>query len=594
MKRHIALSALAISGTALLAACGSDSSPSKDPVPPPTLSCDDSIKEHFKPDELTTVVQVKSFKAGEPLTLGQADGRTPNAENDVCLVKLNVGPGNPGPEDAPSTSAGIGIEVWLPTKPEQWNGRLRAIGGGGWAGGPHGSTEAIGDASAGATAALAGEVTATTDTGHSILGSGSFAMLPDGTINTVLWKDFAERAIHQTAVKSKALAEAYYGKMPEYAYWTGASTGGRQGLKFAQVNPEDFDGILAGYPAINWSKFITTELYPQIVVQRDLGGNHLSNEQLDAASNAAIAACDLVGGEHLGYISDPASCTYDPTQDLDLLCTTDGGNNGGSACLTTAQALAVNKFWYGQTADGSVPAPDADNGMSDTLATNHKWYGLTRGSTLTALAGEQPFPIAVDQVTLELQDPTYASPSFKNATGDGQDKWKTLSYAQLADAWDRGVQLQSEFANINTDNPDLSVFRDAGGKMITYYGLADQLIPPQGTLHYYRRVTEQMGGLAATQEFYRLYFVPGMGHGLYNGTSNPLANPPLPTMDQLYKLLTDWVEQGTAPAERVDISTQATDMFPEIKSRPICLHPLKAKFVGGDPKIASSYECAAS
>src|SRR5690606_20950198 len=120
-------------------------------------------------------------------------------------------------------------------------------------------------------------------------------------------------------------AEAYYGEAPRYAYWTGGSTGGRQGLNLAQVNPDDFDGILAGYPAINWSKFITTELYPQIVVHRDLGGNHLSNDQLTLVTNAAIAACDEVGGEHLGYIPDPASCQYDPTKDLDLLCVADGG-----------------------------------------------------------------------------------------------------------------------------------------------------------------------------------------------------------------------------------------------------------------------------
>src|SRR5690606_32905452 len=114
-----------------------------------------------------------------------------------------------------------------------------------------------------------------------------------------------------------------------------------------------------------------------------------------------------------------------------------------------------------------------DNGMSDTLASNHKWYGLTRGSLLTRLAGQQPFAYAVDQVALELQDPTYAAPSFKNATGDGQDKWKSLTYPELAHAWDRGVELQNEFANINTDTPDMSTFRDGGGKMITYYGLAD-------------------------------------------------------------------------------------------------------------------------
>jgi pimeloyl-ACP methyl ester carboxylesterase len=97
-------------------------------------------------------------------------------------------------------------------------------------------------------------------------------MNPDGTINTTLWRDFASRGIHEMAVKSKALATEYYGRAPQFSYWEGGSTGGRQGLKLAQDHPEDFDGIVANFPAINWSKFITAELYPQIVFQRDLAG----------------------------------------------------------------------------------------------------------------------------------------------------------------------------------------------------------------------------------------------------------------------------------------------------------------------------------
>ena len=50
------------------------------------------------------------------------------------MVKLNVGPGNPGPADAPSTSPGIGIEIWLPAA-ANWNNRIHVLGGGGWAGG---------------------------------------------------------------------------------------------------------------------------------------------------------------------------------------------------------------------------------------------------------------------------------------------------------------------------------------------------------------------------------------------------------------------------------------------------------------------------
>jgi pimeloyl-ACP methyl ester carboxylesterase len=159
-----------------------------------------------------------------------------------------------------------------------------------------------------------GAVSSTTDTGHTVM-NGSFAVLPDGAINRRLWADFASRAVHEQAVKSKALAAYYYGRAPKYAYWEGGSTGGRQGLNLAQNYPEDFDGIIALYPALNWTRFITAELYPQIVIHRDLGGRALTKRQLDLVSNAAISACDVVGGEHLGYIVDIAACRYDPTQD---------------------------------------------------------------------------------------------------------------------------------------------------------------------------------------------------------------------------------------------------------------------------------------
>jgi len=500
------------------------------------LACDDTMKDEFKPDSLTTVLLVKAFKKGEALALAgtPATPPPPLAANDVCVVKLLVGPGNPGPAGAPSTAPGIGIEVWLPT-PTNWNRRIHVIGGGGWAGGSQTSSTLLSGTGGGGTtpspaivATVEGAVSANTDTGHSGPGGGSFAMNPDGTINTVLWNDFAQRGIHQMAIKTKELTKAYYGRPARYAYWDGFSTGGRQGHKLAQAHPTDFDGILAGAPAINWTRFITNELYPQIVVQRDLGGAALSFGQMTLLGNAAINACDVVNGEHLGYIPDPSECRYDPMRDASVLCTSSGGSNTTANCVTPVQAEAMNKMWYGQTRDGRAPSPAVDNSWSRTINGDQLWYGLTRGTNMAALAGPTPFTIATDMVALEDQDPTLATTSFVNATGNGANGWKNLSYAQLADAYDNGVMLQSSFAHINTDNPNLRPFRNAGGKMLMYHGLADVLIMPQGSVNYYQRVLREMGGLHAVKRFYRLFLVPGMTHGLGNGTSNPNANPPLP------------------------------------------------------------------
>jgi len=587
----------AIAGTAaalvLLVSCndGGDSGP----LP---LQCDATLAAEFRPDANTSVLLVRSFKKGEPLALSGTPPTPPPpvAANDVCVVKLLVGPGKAGPATAPSTSAGIGIEVWLPSA-QNWNGRVHALGGGGWAGvpavqsltllaGTSATSAGLGPAT---VATVEGAVSSFTDTGHQG-ANGSFAMNPDGTINTVLWSDFAQRGIHEQVLKSKALAQTYYGQMPKYSYWDGFSTGGRQAHMEAQANPTDVNGILAGAPAFNWSKFITAELYPQIVYQRDLGGVPLSSGQLTLLGNAAINACDVVGGQHLGYVPDPSECRYDPTQDPSVICAANGGTNSTANCVTQVQATAQNKIWYGQTPDGTVPSPAVDNGFGITPSPNQRWYGLTRGSS-SGLAGATPFTIASDQVALELQDPTIATPSFTNATGNGADKWKQLTYPQLSNAFDLGVSLQTSFGGINTDNPDLSAFRGTGAKMIMYHGLADVLIPPQGSINYYNRVANQMGGIPAIQSFYRFYLVAGMAHGLSNGATNANANPPLPTHDQLYNALTDWVERGIAPT-RIDIASAATATFPVVKSRPLCLYPQKATYVGGDINVTSSYACS--
>jgi hypothetical protein len=573
-------------------------------------ACNDSLRSAFKSDGVTTVRSIRLFKRGDDIGLdGKKSGMI--ALVDLCVVKVNVGPGNPGPTDAPSTSSGIGIEVWLPP-PTEWNQRLHVLGGGGFAGDPRVSTlDSIGGDRAVAIANNEHSVSAVTDAGHvsandprMAAGDGSFGINPDGTINKVLWTDFASRGIHEMAVVSKQLATAYYGHSPKFSYWDGCSTGGRQGLKEAQEHPEDFDGILVGAPAINWTTFITGELYPQIVVQRDLGGVPLTADQLKLASSNAVSACDKdLNGEHAGYITDPSTCRYDPTKDQTVLCKDSGGSNTTSACLSLIQATAMNKIWYGQTSDGSVPSPATDNGFHSTLATKQLWFGVARGTVLNSpLPGSgsladsdhgkpAPFRISIDQVVMDLQKISLATPAFHNAAGTGSDGWIALSYKDLALARDQGIKLQSAFGNINTDNPDLSAFASKHGKIVSYHGLADPLIPIEGTINYYSRVVAKMGGLEQVQSFFRFYEIPGLGHCFGVGSVDgcfgvsPSADPPLPAPGQLFQVLQSWVEQGTIP-ENITVSNAKGSI-----KRPLCVFPKKVVYVGGDRALAESYSC---
>ncbi len=553
----------------------------------------------FTPDANTTVTLVKAFKKGDALALSgtPASPPPPVALNDMCLVKLTIGPGNPGPAGALSTSSGIHVEVWLPS-PANWNKRIHNITLGGF-----GGSAIIGDTTqitagtapylTGVTWGIAmneGAVSAVNDGGHADpAGTGSFAMNPDGTINSTLWTDVSTRATHEMTLKTKALVAGYYVSPQTYSYVDGCSGGGRQGFAEAQSFPADYNGILAGAPSIAQTRFFPADLYPGFVQLKDLGSyTALTAGQLALVSGAAVSACDTtLTGQHDGYVNDPATCNYDPTTDPAVLCTASGGTNATASCVTTAQARTFNKAWYGPTSDGSAPSPVADNGVNVFRSPDQLWWGMPRG---TKLATALNFQLSKDQIALNLQNSSYARPAFLNATGNGQDGWMGLSYAGFADELARGQALNGDFANIDTESTDLSAFNAAGGKMLSYHGLSDPLVPQaMSSKNYYEKVSAVAGGYSATQQFYRLFLVPGMGHcsgvGSENGTASPAANPPLLQGTQAYDALTKWVENGTAPST-ITVTTADTT-----RSRLLCAYPKKLSYVSGDVNAAASFTC---
>jgi feruloyl esterase len=208
LKTGVRLSALlgTIGAAALLGACGGGGGGGggNDAAPATTLSCDDSIKTGFTQDAAgvggeTTVLLVKQFRKDDPLVLPNSSlpsGVTPlTASEDLCLVKLVVGPGlTSEPAAAPSWSQGIGIEVWLPEK-SAWNERIRAYGSGGAGGGFHTDVTKLGPNRGEGNAfqiAAAGKgfVVSHSDTGHvggtiSNFAGGTltWAMKVDGTPN---------------------------------------------------------------------------------------------------------------------------------------------------------------------------------------------------------------------------------------------------------------------------------------------------------------------------------------------------------------------------------------------------------------------------
>ncbi|KAH8890260.1 feruloyl esterase B [Thozetella sp. PMI_491] len=416
----------------------------------------------------------------------------------------------------------VRIEVWLPL--ENWNGRFQGTGGGGFIAGTF--------ASALAPEVASGYAAASTDAG---LRPMSF----DGStikFDQQLLKNFASLSVHEMAVVGKNLTAAFYGKAPDFSYWNGCSTGGRQGYMEAQRFPDDFDGILAVAPAINWARFVPAEMWPFVLQnsQRDFMPTCVMN----AMVAKHVAACDKDDGAEDNVISDPQSCRFD----VSTLVGVEVGCNGTTRKVTEQQVDVYKNILAG---------PTAENGTQ-------LWFGFLPGTNPSALSRQQPFSLASGWINNLVAKSNVA---------------QSVTMTNFSDLF---ASSEVQFGTIlNTDSPDLTAFRNAGGKLLTWQGLSDQLIPPQGTINYRQKVEAMVGDAAAADSFYRLFFAPGVAHCAGGSGAQPVG---------VLDTLVNWVEKGMAP-ETLSAKTANS-------TRNICKYPLTSRYRGsGDVSRAESWDC---
>jgi feruloyl esterase len=385
----------------------------------------------------------------------------------------------------PTSDSDIRIEVWMPTS--GWNGKLVAVGNGGWSGAINFGFMA--------QMLSRGYATASTDTGHEG-GEAKFAMgHPEKLI------DFASRSEHELTVKAKAIVAAFYGDAARRSYWFGCSSGGKQGLMEAQRYPRDYDGIVAGAPANYWTHLMFGDMWPGEVTLTD-PARHLSQEKFAILHKGAIAACDALDGVSDDVVEDPTRCHFDPEA---LACK----GADGPACLTQPQVEAARKIYQGpvnpRTHESIFP-------------------GLEPGSELgwgPLAGGPKPFGIV---------DSYFRYVLFQNPEWD----FRSLNFDKdVAEADKRDAKI------LNATDPNLKEFTSHGGKLFLYHGWNDQLIAPRNTVNYYKSVVKKMGPKAT--DSVRLFMAPGMNH--CSGGDGPFR------FDQV-SALDEWVEKGTAP-ERV-------------------------------------------
>lgn len=306
-----------------------------------------------------------------------------------------------------------------------------------------------------APAVARGYAAVQTDTGHTFFGdpiestvsAKSWALSSPGNVNWQLLQNFASISLDDMTGLGKAVVEAFYGKPAKYAYWNGCSTGGRQGLMQAQRYPRNYDGILAVAPAINWVSFLMAEQWAQVVMQKE--GYFPPGCELAAITKEAIEACDELDGVQDGVVAAGGLCHFDAESVIGKAFDCDGDKKK----ISKKAAVIVNAAWEGVK-----------------RGEKFEWYGLNHEAPLTyptPLGGllqttcdadnrncqASPFPISLDWVQLFLaKDPERARKPLTE-----EEFFKLLH------------QSRNEYTSIlNTADPDLSGFREAGGKMITW------------------------------------------------------------------------------------------------------------------------------
>lgn len=470
----------------------------------------------------------------------------------------------------PTADSSIQMELWMPDA-AHWNGKFLGVGNGALTG-------AIWHTSM-VRPLQGGYAVANSDLGHPI-STANWALGHPEKVN-----DYAYRGDHVTAQASKALVDAFYGHRPRLSYFHGCSNGGHQALMEAQRYPEDYDAIIAGAP---WNQWTHQNVE---FISRATALESLNPLKRSVITNAVIAQCGGRDGGLLsdGYLNEPQQCHFDPKS---LLC----AGADAPTCLTAAEVDAVETIYAGPI---------------DPATRLRLFPGFERGSEF----GWVGFGAFINNLwqNMIVEDPTFDFHNF-DYTND-----VAFFDAKLA-------------GRINSTDPDLSLFKSRGGKLLMWHGWTDTTLEPRSSLNYYNSVVAVTGGglrlsdrsgddflddhdndkddkhhdhgrhnsprenLEDTQEFFRLFLAPGVNHcggglGPNSSFAYTLGND-VGAMDADHDILAAldrWVEHGVAPSRL--ISSHFTAGVAD-KTRPICAYPKIARYKGnGDPNQPGSWTC---
>ena len=481
--------------------------------------------------------------------------------------------------------------------PSAWNKRFFYTGGGGTDG-------SLGTA---LTPQLnQGYAVVSTDSGHDnavntsvVAGANQFGFDPQAR------SDYGYNGPAEVTENAKALIKKYYGEKPRYSYFVGCSEGGREALALSQRYPDFFDGVVAGNPGMDLPKAALAHPWDAQAFARaartttpfgnpDLASS-FTNAELAAVGGAILGACDAQDGLADGMVLNPQACEFDPAT----------LGPGGSGLLSQAQVTALKQTMGGpRNSRGRQlysdwmwdPGIGAFGWRQWKIGPLFPGFPVPGNSAIivTLGGGAVPFifttPPNSSTAGTELAPPNAgivtSSPLGPGTAGfgDAYMPW-LLSFNMDHDApkiFERTrLYRESAFEFMFSSGTDYRKFRSKGNKLIVYTGGADPVFSANYHLNWYDRLVAKNDGLERTQEFARLFVVPGMNH---------CGGGPSTSQFDAFAAVVNWVENGEEP-DSILATAPAGTPWPG-RTRPLCPYPAIARYKGtGDISVAESFEC---
>ena len=509
-----------------------------------TADCLELVKQKLPGAEILHVNQESAGSFNAP------DGTTHTDLPSFCRVNG---------VSRPTADSHIHWEVWMPAS--NWSGRFYQVGNGAFAGSIRYSALSWG--------MRGGNAVAATDNGHQAHPlDASWALRRPEKI-----KDYGYRSLDETTRSAKALINAYYGTAPKYSYFSGCSDGGREALVQVQRFPQSWDGVIVGGPF--WIKQLIGSMWASKVMS-DTPGGELPHSLLPLIEAAALKSCSPAAEVVNGIAGDPRHCRFDPAT---LVCR----EGQAQDCITEAQAQSLRKIYEGarnpRTGEVLHRGPVAS---LESQATNGEGWDVIVGSdpgrTLGTRFAEHFFKYMV------FDDPQWTFRQFDFDSDVERTHNKVIA----------GESLQSVIDPIKTD---LREFQNKGGKVIFYAGWGEPAATPGSVIQYYEDVSQHSGGMNRTQEFMRLFLVPGMLH-CFGGPGPNAFGQRLPALREdaqhdIRHALQAWVEEGRAPEQIIGTKYVGDDPKKGVAfTRPLCPFPKVARYTGtGSKNQAESFRC---